>query len=110
MNQLGKRLWVSAVFITIGGLAIFVLPDWCFFLITEVFILLGLNELLSNTKNHAIPIHKLIPVKHCPFLFVPLNCDCYALIKFLSKSPLVLKIVTNHSTNENSQFGKKSLL
>ncbi len=58
MNQLGKRLWVSAVFITIGGLAIFVLPDWCFFLITEVFILLGLNEFFSLAERKGLIVHR----------------------------------------------------
>lgn len=58
MNQLGKRLSVSVVFILVGILAIFYLPDWCFFLVVEAFVLLGLNEFFSLAEQKGLIIHR----------------------------------------------------
>ncbi|HNX68118.1 MAG TPA: phosphatidate cytidylyltransferase [Candidatus Omnitrophota bacterium] len=58
MNQLGKRLLVSAGFISLAALTIFYVPHWFFFIVTEVFILLGLNEFFSLAEQKGLIIHR----------------------------------------------------
>ncbi len=58
MNQLMKRLTVSAVFVSVACAAIFFLPDWCFFLVVEAFILVGLNEFFSLAEQKGLIIHR----------------------------------------------------
>lgn len=58
MNQLTKRVAVSAVFISISLAVIFYLPAWCFFLALELFILLGLNEFFSLAEQKGLIVHR----------------------------------------------------
>lgn len=58
MNQLAKRFLVSAIFVSIAFLSIFILPDWCFFLVVEAFILLGLDEFFSLAEKKGLIIHR----------------------------------------------------
>lgn len=58
MNQLMKRLAVSAVFISIACATIFYLPDWCFFIAVEAFIMIGLNEFFSLAEKKGLIIHR----------------------------------------------------
>lgn len=56
MTTLGKRLVISAILVTITLLTIFAAPEWVFFVIVELFILLALNEffVLAEKKNFII--------------------------------------------------------
>lgn len=58
MNQLVKRLLVSVVFVSVTVAAIFYLPHWCFFLVIETFILLGLNEFFALAEQKGLIIHR----------------------------------------------------
>ena len=57
-EPLKKRLAVSAVFITITLLTIFQAPFWFFFLVVQVFSLLGLNEFLGLVQKKNIPVNR----------------------------------------------------
>jgi phosphatidate cytidylyltransferase len=58
MNQLGQRLLMSAVFIVISVSVIFFLPHWCFFLVVEAFILVGLWEFFSLAEQKGLLVHR----------------------------------------------------
>lgn len=58
MSQLMKRLVISGVFIIVTIAAIFFLPHWFFFLVIEIFILLGLNEFFSLAEQKGLIIHR----------------------------------------------------
>ncbi len=53
-----KRLAVSAGFIAVTCAAIFHLPDWFFFIVVEVFVLIGLNEFFSLAEKKGLIIHR----------------------------------------------------
>jgi len=58
MSPLTKRLLVSAVFIAIGVAAIFLLPHWCFFMVVEAFVLMGLWEFFSLAEQKGLLVHR----------------------------------------------------
>lgn len=58
MNQLVKRILTSAIFILAALAVIFVLPHWCFFLMVEAFILVGLWEFFSLAEQKGLLVHR----------------------------------------------------
>lgn len=59
-NQLAKRLWVSALLVTVAGYTIFYAPAWFFFLVIEAFVLLGLNEFLTLAERKGLVINRAL--------------------------------------------------
>ena len=60
MNPLAKRLLTSAVLVSITIAAIFFVPNWFFFLVTEVFIFLALNEFFVLAEKKSIAINRVL--------------------------------------------------
>lgn len=60
MNQLLKRLCSSAVLIAVTLSAVFLAPNWFFFLVIEAFILLALNEYLSLAEKKGVVINRVL--------------------------------------------------
>ena len=58
MSTLQKRLFFSAIFVTITIFTIFFSSDWFFFLVIEAFCLLGFNEYMNLTQKKGFPIHR----------------------------------------------------
>jgi phosphatidate cytidylyltransferase len=58
MSQLAKRLLTSAVLISIALAVIFFLPHWCFFIVVEALILMGLWEFFSLAEQKGLLIHR----------------------------------------------------
>lgn len=56
--QLAKRLTVSAVLIGLASYTIFSAPAWFFFLVVEVFVLLGLDEFLTLAEKKGLVINR----------------------------------------------------
>lgn len=59
-NQLVKRLFSSAVLVSISLYTIFGSPAWFFFLVIEGFVLLGLNEFLTLAEKKGIVINRAL--------------------------------------------------
>lgn len=57
-QTLRKRLLSSAVLIAVTLTTIFMAPHWLFFLVIEIFGLLGLNEFLAMAEKKNLPIHR----------------------------------------------------
>lgn len=60
MDQLAKRLFFSALLISVAVYTIFLAPPWFFFLVVEAFVLLGLNEFLTLSEKKGIVINRVI--------------------------------------------------
>jgi phosphatidate cytidylyltransferase len=58
MNQLVKRILISAVLIPVSVASIFYLPHWFFFLLVEAFILMGLYEFFSLAEQKGLLVHR----------------------------------------------------
>ncbi|MFA5160412.1 MAG: phosphatidate cytidylyltransferase [Candidatus Omnitrophota bacterium] len=58
MNHFAKRFLTSSVFILAGVAVIFFLPHWCFFLLVEAFILVGLWEFFSLAEQKGLLVHR----------------------------------------------------
>lgn len=59
-NQFIKRLFSSAILISISLYTIFLSSAWFFFLIVEGFVLLGLNEFLTLAEKKGIVINRAL--------------------------------------------------
>ena len=59
-SQLAKRLLVSALLVTVSSYTIFFSPAWFFFLIIEMFVLLGLNEFLTLAEKKGVVINRAL--------------------------------------------------
>lgn len=59
-SQLTKRLLTSALLVAVAGYTIFLAPAWFFFLVVEVFVLLGLNEFLTLAEKKGIVINRAL--------------------------------------------------
>jgi len=57
VTGLQKRLAVSGVMIAVSLSAIFIAPEWFFFLVIEAFILTGLHEYLKLAAMKGVPVH-----------------------------------------------------
>jgi phosphatidate cytidylyltransferase len=108
MNQLGKRLLTSAVLILVAIAVIFFLPHWCFFLVVEAFILLGLYEFFSLAEQKGLLVHRgfglvfgaLLPAS-AYFSLQPTNLlmVCVALFIFLFNRKSPDKTITSVSVS-----------
>lgn len=58
MSQLGKRLIMSAILVSLTIYAIFFAPQWLFFIIVEIVALVGLYEFLVMSERKNIAINK----------------------------------------------------
>jgi len=58
VSPLMKRLAVSAVFISVAIAVVFYLPHWCFFLVVEAFVLMGLWEFFSLAEQKGLLVHR----------------------------------------------------
>jgi phosphatidate cytidylyltransferase len=103
-----KRLAVSAVFIAIGVAAIFFLPHWCFFVVVEAFVLMGLWEFFSLAEQKGLLVHRgfglvfgaLLPLS-AYFSLQPTNLlmVCVALFIFLFNRRSPDKTITSVSVS-----------
>lgn len=60
VGQLAKRLVISAALVAVASYTIFFSPPWFFFLVVELFVLLGLNEFLTMAEKKGIVINRAL--------------------------------------------------
>lgn len=58
LDQLTKRVGISAILVSISFYTIFYSPAWFFFVVIEAFVTLGLNEFLTLAEKKAIVINR----------------------------------------------------
>jgi len=108
MNQLVKRVLTSAVLIPAAVAVIFYLPHWCFFLLVEAFVLIGLYEFFSMAEQKGLLVHRgfglffgaLLPFS-AYFSLQPTNLlmVCVALFVFLFNRKSPDKTITSVSVS-----------
>lgn len=108
MNQFVKRFLISSVFILLAIAVIFILPHWCFFLLVEAFILVGLWEFFSLAERKGLLVHRgfglvfgaLLPAS-AYFSLQPTNLlmVCVALFIFLFNRRSPDKTITSVSVS-----------
>ena len=108
MNQLVKRILTSAILIPAAVAVIFYLPHWCFFLLVEAFVLLGLYEFFALAEQKGLLVHQgfglvfgaLLPFS-AYFSLQPANLlmVCVALFVFLFNRKSPDKTITSVSVS-----------
>jgi len=108
VSPLMKRLAVSAVFISVAIAVVFYLPHWCFFLVVEAFVLMGLWEFFSLAEQKGLLVHRgfglvfgaLLPFS-AYFSLQPTNLlmVCVALFIFLFNRKSPDKTITSVSVS-----------